>query len=134
MCITSHKWDIDAQEWHEHGVFSKRYSRLYNIEEVKPEQPVQKAENPFTLMGYILLGGRGIDGIKYIWKKDGNSVESLAFNRRLKDLSDPADGKISAYTTSVSYGCQLSASNVQCQLIKITIIIVSWITASSYIA
>lgn len=31
---------------------------------------IRKVENPFTLEGYTLLGGRRIDGIKYHWSKD----------------------------------------------------------------
>ena len=68
------------------------------------------------LTGYTLLGGRGIDGIKYIWKtQEGPITESVAFNTRLKtaDIS-PQDKKISAYTTSVSFGCQLENMGMAC--------------------
>ena len=62
-----------------------------------------------------MLGGRGIDGIKYIWERNGRHVESLAFNRRLKDSQDLSVHHISAYTCSVSYGCRLSCNHQQCR-------------------
>lgn len=74
----------------------------------------------FTLNGHTLLGGRGRDGIKYYWRKNGDRVESIAFNKRLCEPNpDPVkaleDNSISAYTTSISFGCLLSISNLQCK-------------------
>lgn len=72
-------------------------------------------KHPFAIHGFTLLGGRGIDGIKYIWKKDNHYVESLAFNKRLKSFKSSVENdKISAYTLSVSHGCILNASASQC--------------------
>lgn len=115
ICMTSHKWDIRAQAWDEYSLLNKRFQKLYEVEEQPATPPPQKKDNPFTLRGYVLLGGRGIDGIKYLWEKDSKVVESIAFNRRLKESNDPEVSKISAYTTSVSYGCQLSSSGMQCR-------------------
>lgn len=80
--------------------------------------PMKKYE--FTLNGHTLLGGLGKDGIKYYWIKNGNRVESIAFNTRTcyphHDLKTRAeDAEISSYTTSVSFGCVLSASGQQCR-------------------
>ncbi|MHB8088065.1 MAG: TIR domain-containing protein [Anaerolineaceae bacterium] len=68
------------------------------------------------IFGYTLLGGRGSDGIRYLWKSSDNSyIESIAFNNRLKayEISD-IDKQISAYTTSVSFGCQLQSMGLSC--------------------
>ena len=70
--------------------------------------------------GYTLLGARGKEGIKYYWIKNGERVESLAFNHRQNDPHPDVeirsrDESISAYTTSISFGCTLSASNTQCR-------------------
>ena len=66
--------------------------------------------------GYTLLGGRGADGIRYLWKAQDNTfVESIAFNNRRKDYTiSEEDKKISAYTTSVSFGCHLNSMNMSC--------------------
>lgn len=74
----------------------------------------------FSIDGYTLLGARGKEGIKYYWIKNGDRVESLAFNHRQNDPNPnyemrTRDENISAYTTSVSFGCILSASNTQCR-------------------
>ena len=77
---------------------------------------VEKVENPLSICGYKLLGGLGSDGIKYIWQKHGNYIESLAFNRRLKmESGDPSDALTSAYTISTSIGCPLSIRGNQCK-------------------
>lgn len=81
---------------------------------------ILKKEYNFTLDGHTLLGGRGKDGIKYYWLKDGERVESIAFNTRVcfphHDSTRKAeDEEISAYTTSVSFGCILTASKLQCR-------------------
>jgi len=74
----------------------------------------------FGLDGYLLLGARGREGIKYLWKSGGDRVESLAFNKRQNEPHDNPetqahDENISAYTLSVSLGCQLRASNMHCR-------------------
>ncbi|MHB8130804.1 MAG: metallophosphoesterase [Mobilitalea sp.] len=113
-------WDMGNQKWEPKTTNDKEYPQLYgNIMKTEDEIPavagvLKKVENPFTLVGYTLLGGRGIDGIKYHWEKGGKEVESLAFNKRLKESSDLEEGKTSAYTVSVSYGCQLSSTDMQC--------------------
>lgn len=69
------------------------------------------------LIGYSLLGGRGADGIRYLWKTHDNSyTESAAFNVRLnnKYKISKEDRSISAYTTSVCFGCQLQNMNKSC--------------------
>lgn len=117
-CFT---WDMHNQAWEARGGNDKEFPQLYGSvmkqcnEVSSVAKVVNKIENPFTLVGYTLLGGRGIDGIKYHWEKDGKKVESLAFNKRLKESLDPKDVKISAYTTSVSYGCQLASMDMQCR-------------------
>lgn len=114
-------WDMNNQKWELKPANDKEFPQLYgNFMEINNEtssvaNTVEKIENPFTLVGYTLLGGRGIDGIKYHWKKNGKEVESLAFNKRLKESKDSDEIKTSAYTVSVSYGCQLSSTNMQCK-------------------
>ncbi len=68
-----------------------------------------------NLLGYVLIGPRGNNGIKYIWKKNRMIVESVAFNSRLNcsELSEK-DKNISAYTCSISHGCILNSSASQC--------------------
>lgn len=129
VSVKCYKWDIDHQNWYEYQPEKHEWLKLYpdmenkNAREtielgsasVSPAEhgPIQKS-NPFSLKGYYLIGGRGIDGIKYIWEKKGHCVESLAFNRQLKDSTDPKVSCISAYTCSVGYGCQLKPRNQQC--------------------
>lgn len=119
--INNYVWDMSDQKWEPKISNDKEFSRLYEIymptnkETPKMVNIIEKIGNPFTLIGYTLLGGRGIDGIKYHWEKDGKKVESLAFNRRLKESNDADEIKTSAYTVSVSYGCQLSSTGMQCK-------------------
>lgn len=119
--ISCYVWDKDNLDWEPKPANDKEYPQLYgSVMNVSDEistvaDVIRKVENPFTLEGYTLLGGRGIDGIKYHWDKEGKKVESLAFNRRLKESLEPDVVKTSAYTVSVSYGCQLSATNMQCK-------------------
>ncbi len=72
-------------------------------------------ENNLELAGYVLIGPRGNNGIKYVWKKSQTVVESIAFNNRLNsnDISEE-DKNTSAYTCSISHGCILNSSNQQC--------------------
>ncbi len=69
------------------------------------------------VVGLSLLAGRGSDGVRYLWQKDGSKIftESIAFNTRLKAPEKPDKGNnISAYTTSVSFGCQLANMGMPC--------------------
>lgn len=117
----SYIWDMSNLKWEPKTANDKEYPQLYgNIMNTEDKTNTAKSmavkvENSFTLEGYTLLGGRGIDGIKYHWKKDGKEVESLAFNKRLKECIEKEDGTTSAYTVSVSYGCQLSSTGMQCK-------------------
>lgn len=126
VLLHAHRWDMAKQNWYPHPPGDNRFDKLYPSTEKEPsenertpavemEKEIIQKEHPFSLKGYILLGGRGIDGIKYIWKRNGRHVESLAFNRRLKDSQDMSVHHISAYTCSVSYGCCLSCNNQQCR-------------------
>lgn len=84
----------------------RRQDRTEDISDVSRIRPV----------GYTLLGGRGADGIRYVWKAHDNLyTESVAFNIRLRafEISE-LDRKISAYTTSVSFGCQLQTMGLAC--------------------
>lgn len=90
------------------------------LEVEKKYGSLQRKKYEFILDGHTLLGGRGKDGIKYYWLKDGERVESIAFNTRTcfphRDSTRRAeDAEISAYTASVSFGCVLAASNQQCR-------------------
>ena len=120
--IECHKWEVANNDWFPDMAYRKEYSGLYgNIEtstngsggeSSKPE----KKENPLSICGYKLLGGLGSDGIKYIWKKQDNYIESIAFNRRLKmESSVPEDALTSAYTISTSIGCELAIRGMQCK-------------------
>ncbi|MFR8313270.1 MAG: hypothetical protein ACLVBP_13510 [Ruminococcus sp.] len=49
----------------------------------KEKKHIKLVENPFTIVGYTLLGSLGCDGIKDITGKEATKyVESIAFNRR----------------------------------------------------
>lgn len=126
VILSAHKWDVGKQNWFPHAPGEQIYKELFPVKKetlseceltsvAETEKEVIQAEHPFSLKGYILLGARGIDGIKYIWERDGRHVESLAFNQRLKGSQDRDVPYISAYTCSVSYGCRLSCSHQQCR-------------------
>lgn len=117
--ITSYYWDTSEQGWYNMPSKKRDWAGLYQL--VKPEsdektlpERVEQQYNPFSLVGYSLLGSLGEEGIKYYWKKDGALVESIAFNRRLKNPIRDDDNNTSAYTISTSIGCQLSATNNEC--------------------
>ena len=124
-----YEWDDDKKNFY----VSERLNRddggytfpLYdnndgNNTKKKISEPISVCENVkydkiLKLHGYVLLGARGIDGIKYIWKKNEKTVESLAFNKRLNSIScDAIDNKTSAYTPSISHGCMLRVNECQC--------------------
>lgn len=73
-------------------------------------------QNPFLISKVHPIPPRGRDGIKYIWKKFGEFVESAAFNNRLKESRNiDDDNNTSAYTISTSIGCLLSAMESECK-------------------
>ncbi len=124
--IHAHKWDMGQQNWFPHPPREQLFKKLYHVvveeesaEEKKAVEETEKTivqkDHEFSLAGYVLLGGRGLNGIKYIWERAGNTVESLAFNKRLKDSEDFSVYRTSAYTCSVSYGCLLSCNGRQCR-------------------
>ncbi len=126
VILHGHKWDMGRQNWYPHPPGDQQYDKLYppvetglteqeGISATESEKEIVQKVHAFSLKGYYLLGGRGIDGIKYIWERDGRYVESLAFNRRLKYSQDLGVYRISAYTSSVSYGCRLSCNHQQCR-------------------
>lgn len=123
--LSGHEWDTREQRWGVHGAWEQNFEKLYRdsvntIGETAGKPVVIKKETKFTLIGYRLLAERGEDGIKYFWKKGNRQVESLALNTRLKHIKnlhiDDTDVEnVSAYTTPVSFGCQLAASNQHCR-------------------
>lgn len=120
VSIASHKWDMEQKDWFYDIVNKRDYSSLYEsinsgIEDEHQSVAAEKVENPFTIEGYTLLGSLGCDGIKYYWKKRNHCVESIAFNKRLKNSITEEDNITSAYTISTSFGCQLSATQQQCR-------------------
>lgn len=106
--LTSYKWDIDQKNWFADPPYDRDYRSLYDFPKIndnsKEKKHIKLVENPFTIVGYTLLGSLGCDGIKYYWKKDDKYVESIAFNRRLRNLKIKEDADISAYTISTSFG------------------------------
>ena len=120
VSTTSYKWSIDFQSWNKDEASSKEFYKLYEKKIIRGEDAsFQKAvikTHPFALKGLTLLGSLGTEGVKYHWERNGHSVESLAFNRRLKSNLNSEDvDKTSAYTISVSYGCQLSTYERACK-------------------
>jgi len=73
-----------------------------------------------NLTGYSLLGPSGADGIRYTWQIAHGCplVESAAFNCRAKIPVSHEDRAVSAYTTSVSAGCALSARHLACRFCR----------------
>lgn len=118
--INSFKWDFAQKNWFSDLPNTKEYTSLYPVEIITlGDQPikhkVEKIYNPFSIAGYTLLGSLGSDGIKYYWKKGDNFVESIAFNKRIRNSANMNDNLTSAYTISTSFGCQLSTTNQQCR-------------------
>lgn len=83
---------------------------------MKKETQLVSSEVRINIAGHSLIGGRGQDGIRYLWKDESNHyTESAAFNSRLKTPLDGENEKItSAYTCSVSFGCSLQNMNSSC--------------------
>ena len=117
--LTSYKWDIDQKTGLQIHLMTGTIDLCMIFQKsmtiVKEKKHIKLVENPFTIVGYTLLGSLGCDGIKYYWKKDDKYVESIAFNRRLRNLKIKEDADISAYTISTSFGCVLSATEQQCR-------------------
>lgn len=119
--IHCYKWDISNNVWFQDLSSFREYSALYDNIDISVDENadqvknIEKVKNSLSIYGYKLLGGLGVDGIKYIWKKQDNYIESIAFNRRLKIESiTPEDAVTSAYTISTSIGCELSVRDKQC--------------------
>lgn len=118
--IYSHRWDPEEKNWFVDPPRNRTWPLLYKEKTTENNEahlliPVKKQYNPFTLEGYNLLGGLGIDGIKYFWSRNGKIVESVALNKRLRNSSNLEDMHTSAYTISSSIGCHLSAIGLQCR-------------------
>lgn len=123
-----YNWHTGTKSW---SGLDKKIDNIYLLKEKKKkvEQDnklnIQNLNMPereygFELNGHTLLGNRGLYGIKYFWKRGEERVESLAFNRRLCEpefdiQKEQESNQISAYTTSVSFGCILSANSSQCR-------------------
>lgn len=71
-------------------------------------------------VGFSHLGQVNADGIRYVWQIRDNApyIESAAFKARAKIPTSEADRHISAYTTSVSGGCALTAAKVPCRFCR----------------
>lgn len=120
VIITSYKWDFDQKDWFVDPANKREFLSLYPpidkmVSNPMPKPKIEKVDNPFSIMGYTLLGSLGCDGIKYYWQKNGEYVESIALNKRLRNSNNPSDNSTSAYTISTSLGCQLAAFQHQCR-------------------
>lgn len=119
--IENYRWNVEFQSWHKDnssiGDYFKLYEKTISQKTTITSYKTTPKSHPFSLKGLTLLGSLGVEGVKYHWIKNGHSVESLAFNRRLKENSrkDSEVDNTSAYTISVSYGCQLSAIDRACK-------------------
>lgn len=71
-------------------------------------------------IGTSQLGRKHSDGTRYVWQLAQNApyVESAAFTTRAKIPVTDLDNSISAYTTSVSSGCALTAARVPCRFCR----------------
>lgn len=71
-------------------------------------------------VGASQLGRKHSDGTRYVWQLGHNTpyVESAAFTTRAKIPVTDQDNAISAYTTSVSSGCALTAARVPCRFCR----------------
>lgn len=71
-------------------------------------------------VGYSHLGRLHSDGIRYVWKllEKTPFIESAAFKTRAKIPTAESDHHISAYTTSVSSGCALTAGRIPCKFCR----------------
>lgn len=71
-------------------------------------------------VGYSHLGRSNSDGIRYVWQLGEKTpyIESAAFKTRAKIQTADIDNRISAYTTSVSSGCALTAARIPCKFCR----------------
>ena len=71
-------------------------------------------------VGYSHLGRANSDGVRYVWQLGGKApfIESAAFKTRAKIPTAEIDNHISAYTTSVSSGCALTAARMPCKFCR----------------
>ena len=126
VVINLYRWNAEKKNFYESSDFNNDdgefkfslYPSGKNINKGRPAVNNKKAvdfDERVKLQGYVLIGPRGNNGIKYIWKKNDMIVESLAFNKRLNsvNLSD-IDNNTSTYTASISHGCILNADSSQC--------------------
>ncbi len=118
--VEYHKWDKKQQNWVYDNVNTRENLLTYPNKVIENNTVSsdysndQRKDYPFSLYAYHLLGSLGEDGIKYIWKKHDEKVESVTLNKRLKISEDVEDNKTSAYYISTSIGCQLNAINKSC--------------------
>ncbi len=127
--VRLYKWDSVKKSFRESNDFDyddeKLTFPLYRSEnknttganeaEKNSIKKLNKFDDILQLEGYVLIGPRGREGIKYIWKKNEKIIESLAFNERPNSAGLlPKDKNTSAYTASISHGCILKADNTQC--------------------
>ena len=114
--IFTYKWDAKEQCWCED--IARRKTNITTLSLLKTKEKVEKVikkEYKFSVVGYHLLGTAGEDGIKYVWEKAGKSVESIAFNQRLRiPLVNENNTETSAYCISTSFGCPLAVDENQC--------------------
>lgn len=71
-------------------------------------------------VGYSHLGRSNSDGIRYVWQLGEKTpyIESAAFKTRARIQTDDIDNRVSAYTTSVSSGCALTAARIPCRFCR----------------
>ena len=71
-------------------------------------------------VGYSHLGTSNSDGVRYVWQLNEKApfIESAAFKTRAKIQTADIDNRISAYTTSVSSGCALTAARMPCRFCR----------------
>ena len=71
-------------------------------------------------VGYSHLGSSNSDGVRYVWQLGEKApyIESAAFKTRAKIQTAHIDSRISAYTTSVSSGCALTAARIPCKFCR----------------
>jgi adenine C2-methylase RlmN of 23S rRNA A2503 and tRNA A37 len=92
----------------------------------KKNKPIKKSNSKLIILpqnkirikpyGYELIGsGGGTEGIRYLWEYNSMKFDSVVFNQRAKIIADNDDKNISAYTTSVSFGCYTNLIGLPCK-------------------
>lgn len=71
-------------------------------------------------VGYSHLGRSNSEGVRYVWRLNDKApyIESAAFKTRAKIEIADIDKRVSAYTTSVSSGCALTAARMPCKFCR----------------